>query len=120
MRTSLLLLFGLATVATASPAFAQSDSAAHFGTGNYNLSGSYGGKQSGVSVLGDTTMPGMNVGGSSLGNGNIGTSYGSGSPSAGLGSLTIGGNGLSDSMSGLPAASGPTVPAYEGRLHPMK
>src|SRR6478609_2478430 len=73
MRTHLLLV-GLLTVAAA-PAFAQSAANPRLGSGNYNTSGSYGGQNSGISVLGDSTEPGMNVGGSSLGNGNIGTSY---------------------------------------------
>jgi hypothetical protein len=113
-----LLLVGLATAAIASPALAQSAANPHLGTGNYNTSGSYGGTNSGVSILGDNTVPGMNVGGSSLGNGNIGTSYGKGSLNAGSG-LEFNSNGLSDSMSGLPSPGAPPAPP-SGRLHPMK
>jgi hypothetical protein len=113
-----LLLCGLLTAATASPTFAQSAANPHLGTGNYNLSGSYGGKNSGVSVLGDNTVPGMNVGGSSLGNGNVGTSYGRGSLNAGSG-LEFDGGGLSDGMTGLPSPGAAPAPP-SGRLHPMR
>ena len=112
-----LLLVGLLIVAAA-PAFAQSAANPRLGSGNYNTSGSYGGQDSGISILGDTTVPGMNVGGSSLGNGNIGTSYGKGSLNAGSG-LEFNSNGLSDSMSNLPSPGAPPAPP-SGRLHPMK
>jgi hypothetical protein len=105
MRLPLLLLGLLA----ASPAFAQSaPTTPRTGTGNYNLSGSYGGANSGISVLGNSTMPGMNVGGSSLGNGKLGTAYGAGSPSAGRG-ITLDDKGLSDGVSGLPSVGRATT-----------
>ena len=107
MRPCLLLL-GL--VAFASPAFAQSlppeptgKKITSGGVGNYNLSGSYGGKRTGVSILGDTTD--MGLGSSSLGNGGLGTSYGLGSRNAGTG-ISVDGSGFSDGMSSLPAAGG--------------
>jgi hypothetical protein len=116
MRISLLLLGVLA----ASPAVAQSvTTPARTGTGNYNLSGSYGGTNSGISVLGNSTMPGMNVGGSSLGNGTVGTAYGQGSPSAGRG-ITLDGSGLSDGTSALPSPGPASVPSPGGKLHPMR
>jgi hypothetical protein len=116
MRTPLVLLGLLA----ASPAFAQSATTTpRTGTGNYNLSGSYGGANSGISVLGNSTMPGMNVGGSSLGNGTVGTAYGTGSPSAGRG-ITLDGNGLSDGMSALPSPGPANAPSPGGKLHPMR
>jgi len=109
------LLCGLLTVA--SPAFAQSASTPTTGgTGNYNLSGSYGGTNPGVSVLGNSGGAGMNLGGSSLGNGNLGTSYGSGNLSAGSG-ISIDSRGFSDGMSSLPAAGGSPsrpVPTTQG------
>ena len=114
-----LLLFGLLTAATASSALAQQNALSpHGGTGNYNLSGSYGGKNSGVSVLGDNTMPGIKLGGSSLGNGNVGTSYAKGGLNAGTG-ISVDGNGFSDGMSGLPSPAAP-LPSPGGRLHPMR
>ncbi|MBS0525272.1 MAG: hypothetical protein JSS04_16715 [Proteobacteria bacterium] len=108
MRTC-LLLFGL--LAAASPAFAQSLPPAPTGkitsggVGNYNLSGSYGGKNTGISVMGDTTD--MGLGSSSMGNGSMGSSYGSTSLNAGSG-ISIDGSGFSDGMSSLPAAGGGT------------
>ena len=122
MRTYLLLV-GL--IAIASPVFAQSLPPASTGKvtsgglGNYNLSGSYGGQNKGVSVLGDTTDMGM--GSSSLGNGNVGTSYGTGSQNAGSG-LAVDGSGFSTGMSSLPAAGGSptTTLPYTGRTHPMR
>jgi hypothetical protein len=116
-----LVLCGLFAVAIASPAFAQSASTPQTGTGNYNLSGSYGGKSSGISILGNSTMPGMGVGGSSLGNGNLGTSYGRDSLNAGSG-ISVDGSGFSDGMSALPSVGGPTtaVPGHTGRTHPMR
>jgi hypothetical protein len=120
-----LLLFGLAIVASASPAFAQSLPPAPTGkitsggVGNYNSTGSYGGKESGVSIMGDTTDMGM--GSSSMGNGSVGTSYGLGSKNAATG-IAIDSSGFSDGMSSLPAAgSGPTTTLPNtGRTHPMK
>ena len=117
-----LLLFGLLTVAI--PAFAQSPTGKtqnstaktqdSMGTvtggslGNYNLSGTYGGTNTGINVLGSTNS--MNLGGSSLGNGNVGTAYGTGNRNAGSG-ISIDTSGFSDGMSSLPAAGGsPTKP----------
>lgn len=120
-----LFLFGLAAAAIASPAFGQSLPPAPTGkitsggVGNYNTSGSYGGKETGVAIMGDTTDMGM--GSSSLGNGSVGTSYGLGSRNATSG-IEVDGSGFSDGMSSLPAAgSGPTTTLpYTGKLHPMK
>ena len=117
-----LLLFGLLI---ASPAFAQSLPPAPTGKitsggiGNYNESGSYGGKKTGISIMGDTTDMGM--GSSSMGNGGVGTSYGLGSQNAGTG-LEVDGSGLSTGMSSLPAAGGGPTSAlpYTGKKHPMK
>jgi hypothetical protein len=122
MRTY-LLLFGLLTAA--SPAFAQglprepTGNVTSGGVGNYNLSGSYGGKDTGISVMGDTTDMGM--GSSSMGNGSMGTSYGTGSSNAATG-IAIDGSGFSTGMSSLPAAGGnpTTTLPYTGRTHPMK
>lgn len=106
MRKCLLLL-GLLTVA--SPAFAQSlpsnstGNVTSGGLGNYNLSGSYGSKSIGTSIMGDTTD--MGVGGSGMGNGNVGSSYGRTSLNAGSG-ISVDGSGFSDGMSSLPAAGG--------------
>ena len=124
MRTY-LLLFGLAVAAIASPAFAQSLPPAPTGkitsggVGNYNESGSYGGKNTGVSIMGDTTD--MGLGSSSMGNGSVGTSYGVGSRNAGSG-IAVEGSGFSDGMSSLPAAGGgpTTTLPYTGKTHPMK
>ena len=123
MRTC-LLLFGLAAAAIASPALAQSLPPAPTGkitsggVGNYNSAGSYGGRNTGVSIMGDTTD--MGLGGSGMGNGNMGTSYGTGSQNAGSG-LAVDGSGFSTGMSSLPAAGGSPTTAlpYTGRTHPM-
>lgn len=122
MRTCLLLV-GLLTAA--SPAFAQSlppeptGKITRGGVGNYNSSGSYGGKDTGVSIMGDTTD--MGLGSSSMGNGSVGTSYGTGSANAGSG-IAVDSSGFSTGMSSLPAAgSGPTVSLpYSGKTHPMR
>ncbi len=122
MRTCLLLL-GL--LAVASPAFAQSlppaptGKVTSGGVGNYNLSGSYGGKNTGVSIMGDTTD--MGLGSSSMGNGSVGTSYGAGSANAGSG-IEVDGSGFSTGMSSLPATGGDptTTLPYTGPTHPMK
>ena len=122
MRTY-LLLFGLLTVA--SPAFAQSLPPAPTGkitsggVGNYNLSGSYGGKNTGISIMGDTTD--MGLGNSSMGNGGVGTSYGAGSPNVGTG-IAIDGSGFSTGMSSLPAAGGGPTTAlpYTGKSQPTE
>jgi hypothetical protein len=121
MRTY-LLLFGLLA---ASPAFAQSLPPAPTGkitsggVGNYNESGSYGGKNTGISIMGDTTD--MGLGSSSMGNGSVGTSYGEGSANAGSG-IAIDSSGFSTGMSSLPATGGgPTISLpYTGKTHPMK
>jgi len=118
-----LLLSGL--LIAASPALAQSlppepsGKITSGGVGNYNSSGSYGGKKTGISIMGDTTD--MGLGSSSMGNGSVGTSYGLGSRNAGSG-LAVDGSGFSDGMSSLPAAgSGPTTALpYTGKTHPMK
>jgi hypothetical protein len=118
-----LLLFGLLTVA--SPAFAQSlppeptGKITSGGVGNYNSSGSYGGKKTGISIMGDTTD--MGLGSSSMGNGSVGTSYGQGSQNVGSG-LAVDGTGFSTGMSSLPATGGgPTTSLpYTGKTHPMK
>jgi len=122
MRTA-LLLSGLLIIA--SPVFAQSlppepsGKITSGGVGNYNSSGSYGGKKTGVSIMGDTTD--MGLGSSSMGNGSVGTSYGLGSTNATSG-IAVDTSGFSTGMSSLPAAgSGPTVAVpYSGKLHPMK
>ena len=120
-----LLLFGLATAVIASPAFAQSLPPAPTGkitsggVGNYNSSGSYGGKNTGVSIMGDTMD--MGLGSSGMGNGSMGTSYGAGSRSATSG-IDVDSSGFSEGMSSLPAAGGgpTTTLPYTGKLHPMK
>jgi hypothetical protein len=101
-----LLLFGLLA---ASPAFAQSSTGTPSGggLGNYNLSGSYGGKSGSTSIHGNGEASDMKLGGSSLGNGNVGTSYGTGSLNAGSG-ISVDGSGFSNGMSSLPAAGGGT------------
>ena len=117
-----LLLFGLLA---SSPAFAQSlppeptGKITSGGVGNYNSSGSYGGRNTGISIMGDTTD--MGLGSSSMGNGSVGTSYGFGSRNATTG-IAIDGSGFSDGMSSLPAAgSGPTTALpYTGKTDPMK
>jgi hypothetical protein len=122
MRTA-LLLSGL--LIAASPAFAQSlppeptGKITSGGVGNYNLSGSYGGKDKGISIMGDTTD--MGLGTSSMGNGGLGTSYGVGSRNAGSG-IAVDSSGFSDGMSSLPAAGGGPTTAlpYTGPTHPMK
>lgn len=122
MRTYLVLL-GLLTAAN--PAFAQSVPPAPTGkitsggVGNYNASGSYGGRNTGVSVMGDTQD--MGLGSSGMGNGSMGTSYGIGSANAGSG-IAVDSSGFSSGMSSLPAAgSDPTVAVpYSGKMHPMK
>ena len=122
MRTY-LLLFGL--LAITSPALAQSlppeptGKITSGGVGNYNSSGSYGGKRTGISIMGDTTD--MGLGSSSMGNGSVGTSYGEGSTNATTG-ITVDGSGFSTGMSSLPAAGGgPTISLpYTGKTHPMK
>jgi hypothetical protein len=122
MRTY-LLLFGL--LAAASPAFAQSlppeptGKITSGGVGNYNSSGSYGGKSTGITIMGDTTD--MGLGSSSMGNGGVGTSYGTGSANAGSG-IAVDSSGFSTGMSSLPAAGGgPTISLpYSGKTHPMK
>jgi hypothetical protein len=104
MRLSLVLC-GLLVAAT--PAFAQAGGGAAqklSDFGNYNMTGSYGGAKSGTSIMGNGASPGMSMGGSSLGNGNIGTSYGIGSKNAGTG-ITVDGSGFTDGMSSLPALS---------------
>jgi hypothetical protein len=121
MRKTLILV-GLLV---ASPAFAQSLPPAPTGkitsggVGNYNSSGSYGGKDTGVSIMGDTQD--MGLGNSSMGNGSVGTSYGIGSPNAGSG-IAVDSSGFSTGMSSLPAAgSDPTLAVpYSGKSHPMK
>lgn len=118
-----LLLFGLLTAV--SPALAQSLPPAPTGkitsggVGNYNLSGSYGGKNTGISIMGDTTD--MGLGTSGMGNGSVGTSYGLGSQNAASG-IDIDGSGFSTGMSSLPAAGDTPTTAlpYTGRTHPMK
>lgn len=122
MRVHTLLLVGLLA---ATPAFAQSlppepsGKITSGGVGNYNLSGSYGGKKTGISVMGDTTD--MGLGTSGMGNGSMGTSYGLGSRNSASG-ISVDGSGFSDGMSSLPAAGGGPTTAlpYTGRTHPMK
>ena len=113
-----LLLLGLFV---ASPAFAQSlppeptGKITSGGVGNYNLSGSYGGKRTGISIMGDTTD--MGLGTSSMGNGGLGTSYGLGSRNAATG-ITVDGSGFSEGMSSLPAAGGGATRALPyGSIH---
>lgn len=101
-----LLLLGLLV---ASPAVAQSLPPAPTGkitsggVGNYNSFGSYGGTNTGISIMGDTTD--MGLGTSSMGNGGLGTSYGVGGRNAASG-ISVDGSGFSDGMSSLPAAGG--------------
>ena len=106
MSKSELLLVGLLVTAVAGTAWAQSatggvaGSAA--GSGNYGISGSYGGANAGVGASGTGSTSGIGLGGISQGSGGIAASGGAAGSGAGTGSYSMQGSGRPAGVSGLP------------------
>jgi len=107
MSKSELLLVGLLITAIAGTAWAQSATGGVAGSaadsGNYGISGSYGGASGGVGASGSGSTSGIGLGGFRGGNGGVGASGGAADSSALGGSYSMQGSGLPAGVSGLPS-----------------
>jgi hypothetical protein len=101
-----LILSGL-IMAIAGPAWAQSATGGAAGTasgtGDYGLSGSYGGATGSVGVSGTGSTSGIGLGGISQGNGNLGISGGVDNSSAGTESYSTQSSGVPQVVPQLPS-----------------
>jgi hypothetical protein len=104
------ILAGLLAAAIVGTAWAQNATGGADGTvsgsGDYGISGSFGGQSAGVDVSGVGSTSGLGLGGASQGNGQVGISGGVGNSTAGAGGYAVTG------PTGLPQISGtPSIDA---------